>query len=1275
MNNNGKKNNKDLTILDFKSLKILLANNEDIMNWSYGEVTKPETINYRTLRPEKDGLFDERIFGPTKDWECYCGKYKRIRYKGIICDKCGVEVTLSRVRRERLGHITLSAPVAHVWYFKGASSALSSLLDIPQKNLESVIYYASYLVTEIDEQKKKEAMDALMGNIDNRKQALKDKMQEEEAKVTDDAKDKNDETKRAQGEQKELISQELELAKRQRLTRLHETFENESKKIDEIADTLAKLLKSLRVGSVLSEDEYYKILEYEIPVFFTIKTGSEALLKLISSLDLSQVIAELRTEAEKSTGPRYLKVVKRLRLIENMRKAGVSPTAMIQTTLPVIPPDLRPMVQLAGGRFATSDLNDLYRRVINRNNRLKHLMALGAPEIILRNEKRMLQESVDSLIDASQRGSQAIASPLRSLSDMLRGKQGRFRQNLLGKRVDYSGRSVIVVGPELKLTQCGLPKEMALEMFKPFVLREVIVRGLATNIKSAKRYIEKRPPEVFDILEEITKNHPVLLNRAPTLHKLGIQAFYPVLIEGSAIQLHPCVCAGYNADFDGDQMAVHIPLSQKAQEEAINLMMPSRNLLKPADGSPITLPNKEMALGIFFLTSVNEDLRKEKEDMAYFENEAAAIMAFDMGKVALREPVMVRLNTDGDRKLTETTVGRIRFNELLPNVFEYINEAVNAAGIKKLITTAMKLISQDEVTALIDSIKSLGFYGATISGVSVGVFDNYMHPEKGNMISEAESKVAAIDDEYQRGLITLDEKKRLSNEVWLKATDEIAKLTWGNLKASNPIKITIDSGGSRAGVEQLKQLSAIRGLIVDPLGKIVELPVKSNFREGLSIFEYVASARGSRKGLTDSALKTANAGYLTRRLVDVSHEVIVMVDDCGTNEGLTISVDDPERTAPFADRILGRMLLADAVTKTRKVILKAGEELNEENVKLLVDNDVTEVDVRSPLGCKLAYGICANCYGWDFATKKKVSLGVPVGVVAAQSIGEPGTQLTMRVRHFGGVVMSDVTQGLPRVEELFEMRTPKNLAPISDISGKVKIETTDEGYRVQVRNTRIKPIEVQEYFVPLAATLAVKDGDEISAGTPLAQGYLDPKEVLKIGGINRAQNYVITEVQKVYESQGIGINDKHFEVITRKMSDKIVVETVGDTPLIPGDFVTRARFEEMNAEILSEGGVPATGRQVILGITKAALFSDSWLSAASFQETTKVLTEAALEGREDKLIGLKENVIIGRLIPVEGKELADAQEASQEVTDAANADGVAETIIPADAAEVSEVAA
>jgi DNA-directed RNA polymerase subunit beta' len=1249
---NSKKALKDPTILDFKSLKILLAKKDDIMNWSYGEVTKPETINYRTLRPEKDGLFDERIFGPTKDWECYCGKYKRIRYRGIICDKCGVEVTLSRVRRERIGHITLASPVSHVWFFKGASSPLSLLLDVPQKNLESVIYYASFLVTAVDEEKKKEALDIFQKTIDERKNQLQERIKEDERRITDEMQGKKQETTatNASTEQKQLINEELDLAKRQRLAGLTESADSESKKLDEISDALVKLLKSLRVSSVLSEDEYYKLLEYDIPVFFTIKTGSEALLELVQQLDLSELIAQLRSEAEKASGQRFLKLIKRLRLIESMRKADVSPAAMIQTVLPVIPPDLRPMVQLAGGRFATSDLNDLYRRVINRNNRLKHLIALGAPEIILRNEKRMLQESVDSLIDSSQRSSQVVSSPLRSLSDMLRGKQGRFRQNLLGKRVDYSGRSVIVVGPELKLTECGLPKEMALEMFKPFVLREVIMRGLATNIKSAKRYIEKRPPEVFDILEEITKNHPVLLNRAPTLHKLGMQAFYPVLIEGSAIQLHPCVCAGYNADFDGDQMAVHIPLSQKAQEEAIRLMMPSHNLLKPADGSPITLPNKEMALGIFYLTSLDEEARRSEEDMPIFEDPQTAFMAFDIDRIKLREPVKVRVSKNGKTELIETSVGRLRFNELLPADFSYMNDAINFASIKKIITKAMKQCTDEEVSTLIDKIKNLGFYGATVSGISVSVFDNPIIPEKNSMIEESEKKVSVIEDEYQRGLITLDEMKRLSNEVWLKTTEAIADLTWKSIKPSNPVRISIDSGGSRAGIEQLKQLSAMRGLIVDPLGKIVELPIKSNFREGLSIFEYVASARGSRKGLTDSALKTANAGYLTRRLVDVSHDMIVMEEDCGVTEGILISTDDKDRTTPFADRVIGRVLAKDAVSsKGKKVVLKAGEEIDEENVKKLVEHDVTEAEVRSPLSCKLSYGICRNCYGWDFSTKEKVTLGVPVGVIAAQSIGEPGTQLTMRVRHFGGVVMSDVTQGLPRVEELFEMRTPKNLSPVSEITGRVKIETTDEGYRIQVKNTKIKPMEVQEYFVPMAATLLVKDGDEIVAGTPFAQGYLDPKEVLKIGGLFQSQKYILTETQKVYEQQGIAINDKHFESILRKMSDKVMVDSIGDTSLIPGDFISKARFEEINAEVLSEGGEPATGRQIILGITKAALFSDSWLSAASFQETTKVLTEAALEGREDKLIGLKENVIIGRLIPVEGKAIdAEVEETGEE---------------------------
>jgi len=1230
---NNDKKNKDITILDFKSLKILLASKEDIMNWSYGEVTKPETINYRTLRPEKDGLFDERIFGPTKDWECYCGKYKRIRNRGIICDKCGVEVTLSRVRRERMGHITLAAPVSHVWFFKGSSSPLSLILDMSQKNLESVIYYASYLVIALDEEKKKQGLEDLSKTIEQRKLAQKKEIEIESKTIVKDMEEKLKESAKTKvkGEQKELMNQEFDLQKRQRVARLEEREAAENKKLDEIQDALSKLIKSLKVGSVLSEDEYFKLLEYDIPVFFTIKTGAEGLSELIEKIDIAGLIVSLREETAKAKGQRYFKLIKRLRLLEAMRKAGVTPASMVLTILPVIPPDLRPMVQLAGGRFATSDLNDLYRRVINRNNRLKHLISLGAPEIILRNEKRMLQESVDSLIDASQRSSQVVASPLRSLSDMLRGKQGRFRQNLLGKRVDYSGRSVIVVGPELSLSQCGLPKEMALEMFKPFVLREVIVRGYAPNIKSAKRFIEKRSPEVFDILEEITKGHPVLLNRAPTLHKLGIQSFFPVLIEGSAIALHPCVCAGYNADFDGDQMAVHIPLSSKAQEEAISLMMPRHNLLKPADGSPITLPNKEMAVGVFYLTSINPLFKKEVNQS--FGNYNEAFLAHSLEKIQLREPIDVIV----DGKLVETTVGRLMFNEKLPKDFGFINDAVKASGIKRIVTAAIKRYTSEEVEFIIDSIKKLGFYGSTVSGISVSVFDNKMVPEKDEFIEEAEKKVTGVEADYQEGLITNDEKKRLSNDIWMGTTDKIATLTWNSLDQSNVIRIIIDSEGARAGKEQLKQLSAMRGLIMDPMGKIVELPIKGNFRQGLSIFEYVASARGSRKGLTDSALKTANAGYLTRRLVDVSHDVIVRADDCGTTEGILISAHEAVRTALFGDRIVGRYAAEKIVSKkTKKEIVKAGEEITEEAVKKIVAEEVEEAVVRSAITCQLEYGICAKCYGWDFSTRKTVDSGVPVGVTAAQSIGEPGTQLTMRTRYVAGAVMQDVTHGLPRVEELFEMRTPKSLSPISEISGKVSIETGEDGYIVRVKSSHSKPADEREYFVPMATTLNVADGDEISAGKQIAQGYLDPKEVIKIKGLIDGQRYIVSEAQKVYEGQGIGINDKHFEVILRKMSDKVIVETVGDTSFIPGDFVSKTRFEQVNAEVLSQGGEPATARQTILGITKSSLFSDSWLSASSFQETTKVLTDAALEGAEDKLVGLKENVIIGRLIPVEG---------------------------------------
>ena len=913
MNNNDKKM-KDITILDFKSLKISLASPKDILAWSYGEVTKPETINYRTLRPEKDGLFDERIFGPTKDWECYCGKYKRIRYRGIVCDKCGVEVTLSRVRRERMGHITLATPVAHVWFFKGSSSPLSLLLDMSQKSLESTIYYASYLIINIDEDKKKQALESFTDGIEKKKDLLKKELGLEEKKVEEEMAQKKKEAlaTKTKPEQRELIEQEIELTKRQRLAAIAERLDQESKKLDEIHEALLKLLRGLKIGAVLSEDEYFKILEYDIPVFFTIRTGAEGLLELLEKIDINGLIASLRKETEKAKGQRYLKLIKRLRLIESIRKAEILPTFMLLSQLPVIPPDLRPMVQLSGGRFATSDLNDLYRRVINRNNRLKHLMSLGAPQIILKNERRMLQEAVDSLIDIAQRSSQVTSSPLRSLSDMLRGKQGRFRQNLLGKRVDYSGRSVIVVGPQLTLSQCGLPKEMALEMFKPFVLREVIIRGFAPNIKSAKRFIEKRPPEVFDILEEITKNHPVLLNRAPTLHKLGIQAFYPILIEGSAIALHPCVCAGYNADFDGDQMAVHIPLSKKAQEEAINLMMPKHNLLKPADGGAITLPNKEMAVGVYYLTSIDESVRRG--DLPTFKDEQDALLAYGVNAIKLREPILARI----ENKSQETTAGRILLNEAIPASFGFINRSINASGIKAIVTEAISNKTPDEVEALIDAIKKLGFYGSTVSGISVSVFDNEMIHDRKDYVHEADKKVAQIEADYQKGLITDEERKRLANDIWLATTDKVADLTWNNMKPTNVIKLIIDSEGARAGKEQLKQLSAMKGLILDPLGKIVELPIKSNFREGLSIFEYVASARGSRKGLTDSALKTANAGYLTRRLVDCSHDVIIRSDDCGTKQGIVMNKDEKDRTTPFFQRILGRHLAENVISKKTK---------------------------------------------------------------------------------------------------------------------------------------------------------------------------------------------------------------------------------------------------------------------------------------------------------------------------------------------------------------------
>lgn len=1222
---------KDLE--DFGSLIIKLASPDDIRKWSRGEVTKPETINYRTLKSEKDGLFDEKIFGPTKDWECYCGKYKRIRYKGVICDKCGVEVTQSRVRRERMGHISLACPVAHIWFFKGAPSKISTILGVPPRAMEQVVYFARYLALNVDEDKKKIAIKLLENALTesekqiiltfkDKKDLLAKEAQKAREKIENKIKDK---------EQLSLAISEIELDQRKKETAISEDEKANLSRNSRLFENLITLVRGLKTLSILSEEEYDELYTFGAADFFEAKMGAEAVLSVLADVNLEKLSAEIRKEVDetKITSTKYIKIVKRLKLIDGLRKSKIDPVWMIMKVLPVLPPDLRPMVQLSGGRFATSDLNDLYRRVINRNNRLKHLMGLGAPEIILRNEKRMLQEAVDSLIDASQRKATRRArgrQPLRSLSDMLKGKQGRFRQNLLGKRVDYSGRSVVIVGPDLKLNQCGLPKEMALEMFKPFVLREMISRGIAPNVKSAKNMLDRRPPEIFDILEEITKDHPVLLNRAPTLHKLSIQAFYPILIEGSAIRLHPAVCAGFNADFDGDQMAVHVPLSKQAIEEAKTLMLPENNLLRPSDGSPVSTPaSKEMALGVYYLTSVDTNL---KIDNSLFSDRNEAILSHQSQKIELRQPIMVRI----DGKIIETTVGRIYFNEILPPVFDFVNEACTSTVIKKLFSIAYAKCDSGTVVEMIDAVKNLGFSAGTISGISFGVFDAVLLPEKSKILKEAEDKVTDIENNFNTGLITLGEKKRMIQEVWIEVSDDLADKTWALMTPTNPIRVVIDAKVGRASRDQVKQLSAMRGLVVDPLGKIVELPIKSNFREGLSVFEYVTSSRGSRKGLTDTAIKTADAGYLTRRLVDVSHDLIIRLIDCETNDGITIRKAD--RPAVFTARIIGRYLVSDVKDTKNKIIAVKGDLINEELAHKIDESGVEEVMLRSALTCGARHGLCSKCYGWDLSTKNDVEAGTPVGVIAAQSIGEPGTQLTLKTKHAAGALgVLDVTQGLPRVEELVEARTPKVASSISEIAGKVVVSETEEGWKVVVLGTG-KTKEEREYLLPKTLELAVSDKQTIEAGTALAHGPLDIKDILLIKGLRAAQEYLVTELQKVYESQGIGINDKHFEVIARKMSDEIRIITAGDTQFLPGELSSRATFESENEKTLAAGGEPASAQQIVLGITRRSLYTESWLSAASFEQTTDVLTESSLMAKEDKLLGLKENVIIGRLIPV-----------------------------------------
>ena len=1140
----------------FNKIKIGIASDEKIREWSKGEVKKPETINYRTLKPEKDGLFCEKIFGPTKDWECHCGKYKRVRYKGIVCDRCGVEVTKSKVRRERMGHIELAAPVAHIWYFKGIPSRIALMLDISPRNLEKVVYFASYIVTD-------------------------------------------------------------------------------------------KGTSGLEKCQVLNEKEYHEAEEKYGKKSFKAEMGAEALRKLLAEIDLDKLVAQIRKELETASEQRKAKLIKRLDTVESFKLSGNRPEWMIMNVVPVIPPDLRPMVQLDGGRFATSDLNDLYRRVINRNNRLKRLLELGAPEIIVRNEKRMLQESVDALIDNSRRGRPVTGAgnrPLKSLSDLLKGKQGRFRQNLLGKRVDYSGRSVIVVGPELKIYQCGLPKEMAIELFKPFVMRELVGRHLAHNIKSAKRMVERLSPEVWGILEEVIQDHPVMLNRAPTLHRLGIQAFEPVLVEGRAIKLHPLVCEAFNADFDGDQMAVHLPLTPEAQAEARYLMLSTNNLLKPQDGKPVATPRLDMILGSYYLTMT---LDGELGEGKYFKDPDEAIMAFQNKAVGIHAKIFVRIEKEVDgeikSKKIQTSVGRIIFNQGIPqdlgfidrkeDPFQYeIDFPVMKKSMGQIIEKVIDKHGLVESAEVIDYIKELGFKYSTLAGITFSVADVEVPAAKKDILADADKQIEKVRNQYRRGLITDDERYKAVTGIWEKATNDVSKAMEENFDDLNPIYMMVKSG-ARGNMNQLRQIAGMRGLMASTTGKAVEIPIKSCFREGLDALEYFISSHGARKGLSDTALRTADSGYLTRRLVDVSQDIIVREHDCGTHDGLMLEdiKDGNQVVEKLEERLEGRYPLNDIVNpETGEIIVDSNTMIDKEIAKQIVAAGIQQVVVRSVIGCRSKHGVCQKCYGMGLARRDLVSIGESIGIIAAQSIGEPGTQLTMRTIHSGGVAgVADITQGLPRVEEIFEARKPKGLAVITEIDGKVKISETKKKKEIIVTSKD----DSRTYTIPFGSKLKVKDGDEVKAAQPLIEGSINPAEILAIKGAEGVFEYVISEVQKVYRNQGVDINDKHIEVIARQMLRKIKVEDGGDTDMFPGSLVDMYDFEERNNKAIEEGKRPATGRRALLGITKASLATDSFLSAASFQETTRVLTEAAIKGKEDDLIGLKENVIIGKLIP------------------------------------------
>ena len=1340
---------------NFNAIRISIASPEQILNWSHGEVTKPETINYRTLRPEKDGLFCERLFGPTKDWECFCGKYKRIRYRGVICDRCGVEVTRSRVRRERMGHIRLAAPVAHIWFSKTTPSRLGLLLDLSPRNLERVLYFAQHIIVGVNEDVRLEAIELEQAKFDlelrkarrmaeGRTETLKERLEEvagsaegseESASDTKDETAAEDVVEETVAEAAEASANDTEIDEDAPPVLEEPEVEMDpvaiQTEIDSIADQLATEeaqleeqlknaideLEDLRVHKLIAETRYRELKEAYGDVFIA-DMGAEAILTILKTINLQALRDQLVNEMHSTSGQRRKKAIKRLRVVESFRNSGNRVEDMILSVLPVLPPELRPMVQLDGGRFATSDLNDLYRRVINRNNRLKRLMSLGAPEIIIRNEKRMLQEAVDALIDNGRRGRPIQGShnhKLKSLSDLLRGKQGRFRQNLLGKRVDYSGRSVIVVGPELKMDQCGLPKRMALELFKPFVMHRLVILGIAPNIKNAKRMVERARGEVWDILEDVIKDRPVLINRAPTLHRLGIQAFMPVLIEGNAIQIHPLVCSAFNADFDGDQMAVHVPLSRMAVLEAKEIMLSTHNMLSPASGDPLVAPTLDMVLGCYYLTEIRE---KSAGHGSKFNDFYEANIAYASGLIDLHAPISVREVRHYDGEWLETTLGRMIFNEILPMEIGYQNILMNRGALKDLTATLYRTVSNEETANVLDGVKDLGFHYATSSGITIAINDIKVSGKKQEVLDETTAQVNQFEDQYLSGLISEEERYEKTVEAWTAASDRTTEFVEEELPNYGGIAVMAVSG-AKGNISQIKQMAGMRGLMSNPKGKIIDLPIKSSFREGLTALEYFISTHGARKGLADTALRTADSGYLTRRLIDIAQEMIVLEEDCGSFDAYWM-IPRPEDTTgeTLPDRINGRLAAASvAHPETGEILLERNQQIDLDIGQMLVDAGIREVPVRSPLKCECRHGVCQACYGRLPATGKMVAMGQAVGIIAAQSIGEPGTQLTMRTFHTGGIAGLDITSGLPRVEELFEARVPKGAAILADIDGVIEMESDEEGRRLRIvtseefREDYLVPeggqilvdegetaepgmvlatsmpalkgkkskaaikkaaeaaaeaaesgegesieqvvanvggrieidsdiisivwddIEAREHLIHASSYMMVSDGDTVRAGDPLISGPMNPHDILHIRGRDDLQSYVVNQVQQVYVSQGVAIHDKHIEIILRQMLRRVQVESTGDSDFIPGQMIDKFQFQTQNDKVLAEGGEPSTAKPILLGITRASLLTDSFLSAASFQETTRVLTQAAVSGAQDWLQGLKENVIIGRLIP------------------------------------------